>query len=511
MKAKIRRQLAQRQRRIQGRLDKTDLRGCDRPILTASNIQYEMSDRTQAISSGGIGAIHLMVQRLGLVEAIDRRLFLLRFHFPYHESDHVLKMAYNLLAGGRCLEHLELLRNNEVYLNALGARRIPDPTTAGDFCRRFNYLHVESLMDLVNRIRLGVWAQQGPEFFQEALLDADGTMVETTGECKYGMEINYQGQWGYHPLVVSLANTGEPLFVVNRPGNRPSHDKAAGYFDRAIALCRRAGFRKITLRGDTDFTQTGELDRWDEDGVGFLFGIDAMPNLYEIVEKLPQTAWRPLVRRPKYEIQTEPRGRRENIKQKIVERREFENIHLVQEYVAEFPYSPTQCQKTYRVVVVWKDLEVKRGQLKLFDDTKCFFYITNDESSSLEELVTKANGRCNQENVIEQLKNGVFALTAPLDNLVSNWAYLVMASLALTFKIWAALLLPEQPRWKEKHRAEKARLLRMDFSTFRQAWINIPAQIVRTGRRLIYRLLSWNSWEPAFFRLLDSFQTRLRC
>src|SRR3990172_8886391 len=172
-----------------------------------------------------------------------------------------------------------------------------------------------------------------------------------------------------------------------------------------------------------------------------------MPNLYEIVEKLPQNAWRPLVRRTKYEIQTEPRGRRENIKQKIVERREFENIHLVQEYVAEFPYSPTQCQKTYRVVVVWKDLEVKRGQLKLFDDTKCFFYITNDESSSLEELVAKAHGRCNQENVIEQLKNGVFALTAPLDNLVSNWAYLVMASLAFTFKMWASLLLPEQPRW----------------------------------------------------------------
>jgi hypothetical protein len=511
VKAKIRRQLARRKRQIKKRLDRANTRGCDRPMFTASNIQYEISDRTQAISAGGIGAIQVMVRRLGLAEAIDRGIHLLRFHFPYHESDHVLNIAYNVVAGGRCLEHLELLRNNEVYLNALGARRIPDPTTAGDFCRRFTYWQIELLMDLVNRIRLCVWQQQGAEFFEEALLDADGTMVETTGECKYGMEINYQGQWGYHPLVVSLANTGEPLFVVNRPGNRPSHDKAAGYFDRAIALCRRAGFRKITLRGDTDFTQTGELDRWEQDGVGFLFGIDAMPNLYEIVEKLPPDAWRLLVRRPKYEIQTEPRGQRENIKEQIVERREFENIRLVQEYVAEFPYSPTKCQKSYRVVVVWKDLEVKRGQLKLFDDTKCLFYITNDWASSLEELVSKANGRCNQENVIEQLKNGVFALTAPLDNLVSNWAYMVMASLALTLKIWAALLLPEQPRWKEKHHAEKVRLLRMDFSTFRQAWINIPAQIVRTGRRIIYRLLSWNSWEPAFFRLLDSFQTPLRC
>ncbi len=179
--------------------------------------------------------------------------------------------------------------------------------------------------------------------------------------------------------------------------------------------------------------------------------------------------------------------------------------------MAEFRYSPTQCGKTYRMVVVWKDLEVRQGQRKLFDTERCFFYITNDWESSAAEIVADANGRCNQENMIQQHKSGVHALTAPLDNLVSNWAYMVIASLAWSLKAWSALLLPEQGRWKEKHREEKRRLLRMDFSTFRNAWMNIPAQIIRQGRRLVYRVLSWNPWQASFFRLLDVLSRPLRC
>jgi len=367
------------------------------------------------------------------------------------------------------------------------------------------------LMETFNETRLKVWQEQPTSFFEEAFIDADGTMVETTGECKQGIDINHKGQWGYHPLLISLANTGEPLYIVNRSGNRPSHEKAAGYLDRAVALCRQAGFRKITLRGDTDFTQTKHLDGWDEQGVGFVFGIDAMTNLYEIVETLPKTAWKRLRRRVRRVVKTQARRRPENVKQQIVEAREFKNIRLKGEYVAEFSYRPCKCQKSYRVVVVWKDLEILQGQLKLFDDTRCFFYITNDWDSPAEEIVFKANDRCGQEDLIDQLKNGAHALTAPLDTLESNWAYMVIASLAWSLKVWAALLLPINGRWQEKHAREKRALLRMDFDTFRNAIINIPAQIVQTGRRIVYRLLSWNSWQDVFFRLVDRFRRPLRC
>ena len=512
MNAKIRNRLAQSKRRIERRLDKNNHTGCEQPMITASNIHYEIADRTRAIAAGGIGAMQLVARKLGLAEAIDRRLHLLKVHLPYHESDHVLNLAYNLLAGGACLEHLELRRQDEAYLDALGAWRIPDPTTAGDFCRRFDRCDVNTLQEVFNETRLKVWRQQPAAFFDEAVLEADGTMVETTGECKQGMDVNHQGQWGYHPLIVSLANTGEPLYLVNRSGNRPSHEGAAEYFDKSIAWCRRAGFRRIRLRGDTDFTQTAHLDDWDDQGdVRFVFGVDAMPNLYEIAENLPQHAWKRLRRRAKYEVQTTPRAARVNVKEQVVKEREFKNIRLVKEYVAEFKYSPTRCQKTYRVVVVWKDLEVTRGQKKLFDDARCFFYITNDWEAPADAIVFDANDRCDQENLVQQQKSGVRSLTAPVDNLTSNWAYMVMAGLAWSLKAWAALLLPETGRWKENRSVEKRTLLRMDFVTFRNALLNMPAQIVRGGRRIVYRLLSWKAWQPVFFRLLDQLRLPLRC
>ncbi|QDV37455.1 hypothetical protein ElP_53940 [Tautonia plasticadhaerens] len=363
MNATVHRQLNRRKRRIARRIENKPGVESRWPMMTASNIRYQTADRTRAIAPGGIGAMHLLAQRLGLVRDIDKDLHLLKRHLPYFESDHVLNIAYNLLAGGSRLEHLEVRRNDEVYLDALGVERIHDPTTAGDSCRRFAGADVERLMDIFNEARIRAWKEQPEDFFDEAFLDADGTIAPTGGWCKQGVDISYEGVWGYHPLVVSLANTSEPLFLVNRSGNRPSHEQADVYLDKSAALCRLAGFRKITYRRDTDFTQTRRLDRWDRDGIRFLFGIAAMANLKGLAERLPDLQYSELERPPGYTIKTAPRQARQRHKERIVSERQYDTLKLIGEEVAEFEYRPVACKKPYRVVVLRKKLIVEKGQL----------------------------------------------------------------------------------------------------------------------------------------------------
>jgi len=511
VKAITRKRLAQRKKRIENRLRPIAWPEQPEPMLSASNIHYEVAERARGMTYGGVGVMHQLARRTGLVDAIDAKLHLLQIHLPYHESDHVLNIAYNILCGGSRLEDIERRRNDEVFLDALGAQRIPDPTTARDFCRRFAPGDVEALAEAINEARLGVWRQQEAAFFDEAILEADGTVVGTTGETKAGMDRAYNGVWGYHPLVVSLANTGEPLYLVNRSGNRPSSEGAAGRFDQAIALCRRAGFRSILLRGDTDFSQTRHLDGWDGQDVRFVFGVDAMPNLVERADAVPEADWTPLGRPAKYTVQTSPRRRPENVKEQVVVARGYKNIRLQSEQVAAFAYSPTACRRDYRVVVLRKNLSIERGEQRLFDDIRYFFYITNDWRLSAAAIVALANGRCNQENLIEQLKNGVRAMTMPAADLTANEAYMVMASLAWTLKAWLALCLPAQGRWADRRRAEKRTLLTMEFKRFLDGLMRLPVQIVRTGRRIVYRLLGWTPWQGVLLRAMDALSRPLQC
>ena len=480
-------------------------------MYRASNIQYAHSDRVRGLTHGGIGAMHRLAQHTGLVTAIDAHVEVLKVHLPYHESDHVLGIAYNVLCGGTCLQDIEQRRQDEVYLDALGAQRIPDPTTAGDFCRRFDAVAIEALQTAINETRVRVWRTQPATFFDEAVIDADGTLAETTGQCKEGMDIAYDGVWGYHPLLVSLANTSEPLYLVNRSGNRPSSEGAAERFDQARALCQAAGFRRITFRGDTDFSQTAHLDRWNGAGVRFVFGYDAYANLVREADAVPAAAWTPLVRRPSSPVRTEPRQRPVNVKAATIVTRGFKNLRLEAAAVAAFPYRPTACAKTYRMVVVRKNISVEQGEQRLFDEIRYFFYLTNDHETAAADVVFLANDRCNQENLIDQLKHGVGATQMPVDTLLSNGAYMVMAALAWTLKAWFALLLPATGRWATRDAADRAAVLRMEFKAFLQAFMLMPVQVVRTSRRLVFRLLAWNPWQAVFLRGFDHWRAPLRC
>lgn len=504
----IRRQLAATASKIATRLAAAEGGQQPRPggsEFSAGAIHYEIAERNHAISCGGIGAIHQLVNKVGLVKAINLGLRILERRRPYSDADHILNIAYNALCGGLVLDDIELRRNDAAFLDALGARTIPDPTTAGDFCRRFRPEDLQQLMDLVNDVRVGVWQRQSPAFFEgPARIDADGTLVGTTGECKQGMDVSYKGVWGYHPLVISLANTDEPLFIANRSGNRPSSEGAPEYFARAIALCRRAGWKDVLLRGDTDFSQTKYFDRWDAEGVRFVFGYDASQAMTSRANAVEEAEYHELVRRADeaHAARTQ-RAKQPWIKEQIVRERGFLNLCLAREDLTEFEYRPRNARQSYRIVVLRKTIVEERGQLCLGQDYRYFFYITNDRTMTPEQVVHEANHRCNQENLHAQLKGGVRALRAPLNTLEANWAYMVIVALAWSLKAWFALMLPVAPRWRAQHEADRTRVLRMEFRSFVQRFMLVPAQIVRTGRRLIYRLLAWRPDLPIFFRFLD--------
>ena len=470
-------------------------------MFTSGTIAYEVGGNVEATSYGGVAAMHRLVTKLGLVDAINDRLRLLKIHLPYHESDHVLNLAYNVLTGGTRLEDIDRLRHDVSYMNALGADLIPDPTTAGDFLRRFTEDDVVALMDAINAVRVKPWAGRGRDLLGPvAYIDVDATIVPTTGRYKQGMDMSYKGVWGYAPLLVTLANTREELFLVNRSGNAPSHQDAAGWIDKAIDLVEPHAPR-VCVRGDTDFCLTEHLDRWAQ-RVDFVFGMDNNAALRRIADGLDPSAWKRLTRPPRYQTTTgKTRARRANRKRQIVKEREYLNLELNHEDVATFDYRPGKCQRSYRMVVLRKNISRTRGENVLIDEIRYFFYITTYTDKTPAEIVELANERCDQENVIGQLKSGINALRAPVHDLVSNWAYMAIAALAWNIKAWFAMMM--------HRKADRHDYIRMEFHRFFHGVVLIPAMVLRRSRGITVRLVGYT---PALDRLFSAWTTieRLR-
>jgi hypothetical protein len=392
---------------------------------------YQLAQRTQAISSGGLSVIHQTANSLGLVKSSDSTLKVLKQPGPYHDCDHVLTIAYNLLCGGLVLDDIEVRRNDVAFLDALGARAIPDPTTAGDYCRRFDEAACGRLMHPVNDVRVEVWRRQPASFRNTtARIDADGSMGPTGGECTAGMDLCHKGIWGYHPLLVSLSNTGEPLFVVNRSGNRPSHDGAPGVLDQAIEPCRRGGFSDILLRGDTDFSMTTHFDRGNDDDVRFVFGFDANAHLVDRAESLPQKEFAQLQRRAAALFAEQSRAKQPRVKDDIVRQREYKNLRLEREDLAEFDHQSARANQSYRMIVVRKTIREERGQGCLDTNYRYFFYVTKDRS------LLRSPSRCRSERTRQSGEPDCPAqerCQSPA-RVGENWAYMIAASLAATLK-----------------------------------------------------------------------------
>jgi Transposase DDE domain group 1 len=489
-----RRNAARRRRKVQARQRQAGRWGeRSEPMLTSGKINYEIGGNVEATPFGGLFAMHRLVTRLGLVKAIDAALNLLKLHLPYHESDHVLTLAYSVLTGGTRLEDVDRLRNDVPLMNGLGARLLPDPTTTGDFLRRFTEDDIVSLMDAINSVRPVLWRGRGAGLLGEvAYLDVDGTIVPTTGELKQGMDISYKGIWGYAPLLVTLANTREVLYLVNRPGNAPSHLDAAAWVDKAIALVAPYA-QRVCVRGDTDFALTANFDRWAQQ-VDFVLGTDNIAVLRAHAEALDEQAWTRLVRPAPYENKTgKTRARRHNRKKQIIQERKYLNLELNYEDVAEFTYRPRKCRRSYRVVVVRKNISRMKGEQALVDEVRYFFYFTTytAHTHTPAQIVELANDRCDQENIMGQLKSGLGALHAPVNDLLSNWAYMLIATLAWNIKSWHAVMMH---RKDDRHAFN-----RMEFKRFLDTVIRIPAMVIVRARAIVVRLIAYTVNLDRFF------------
>ena len=219
-------------------------------------------------------------------------------------------------------------------------------------------------------MRPRLWRGRGRDLLAPvAYVDVDGTLAPTLGDKKDGMDMSYKGVWGYHPLVISLANTGEVLYLVNRPGNVVSHEGAAEWIGKAIGLVA-PHVERVCLRGDTDFSLTANFDRWSEEA-DFIFGYDSQPGMVRRAKALEAGDWERLERRPRYTSRTgKTRSRREDVKARIVRERGYVNKRLNYEDVAEYDYRPGKCRKTYRMVVVRKNISRMKGDLTLLDEIR---------------------------------------------------------------------------------------------------------------------------------------------
>ena len=184
-------------------------------------------ERGEATAYGGLSLATALVRRLGLHRAIDDALELLQSHRPFTESDHVLTHVYNLFVGGTCIEDIGHLQGSEPVRRMLGAVRLPDPTTAGDFLRRFDAASLSALDAAIDEGQEAVWRRRyGRKKADRAIVDLDSHVHPVYGDQKEGADFSYKGPLAYHPLVISLAETQECLRLINRPGNTASAEGA---------------------------------------------------------------------------------------------------------------------------------------------------------------------------------------------------------------------------------------------------------------------------------------------
>jgi hypothetical protein len=478
------------------------------PVMRLPRLHVETAHRVTVTRFGGLALAEQFCRRHGVAALIDEHVEVLKLHMPYHESDHVLAQALNLYVGGTCLEDMTVLQHDEAVLRMVGAGRLPDPTTAGDFLRRFDTeQHPEALTGLRhanNELGQRVWRklsrrQRRRRKREWCVIDLDGHIKELYGVQKEGADFSYNGKWSYQPLIVSMASTGECLGVRNRPGNVRSGDGADEVVNEVLEWTTNH-FDHILVRGDSDFDRQALREVIEHHGGFFAFVGRAQKGRPEQAAALPEDAYRPFLTRAERQRQrrkddhgTKPRRKKRNRRRQRARQRNYKERLQTKQWVAETTYQPPGQPNIYRLVIRRKLIEHRKGQVHLFDDHEYAWVVTNlPDDFSAEDVIDHTYQRCDQENVIEQMGSGLACWRMPVAEFDGNSAWLEIARLAWNMAKWIAQLsLPKE-------------VVRWEWKRFRLHYVLVPAQIIKRARQMWVRLMGARSTTEPLLLAFDT-------
>lgn len=385
-------------------------------VMRQPLLHLESDERGEITHYGGLVLAQQFVRRFQVAQRLDNALTLFKRHAPYHESDHVLALAYTLYADGTCLEDQAVLQGSEAVRRLVGACRIPDPTTAGDFLRRFRSVQdIERLSGVTDEVQEAVWSKLPRKIRRRrkkhelALVDLDGHIKPLYGVQKEGADFSYDGRWSYQPLVVSLGGSGECLKVVNQPGSARPSDAAAQAVKEVLARVRRH-FRNAIVRGDTDFDRSDVFNAAIDEGAYFAIGARVYPNRAARVERIAEENWKPFFPRAerKQRSGSSRHGHTANYRRQKAAERGFRTLRTIAQWLSEIDYQPHGLDSPCRMIVRRVLIEENDGQGALFQHFRYRLVLTNlPRSYTARQIIDVTYQRCDQENVIEQFGQGI--------------------------------------------------------------------------------------------------------
>ncbi len=387
------------------------------PLKTGPShtVRLEVTDEALTVHTG-LSLFYAMAEAFEIPRILDEDVKVKQRESGYPESEHILALAANAFVGGDFLEDLEALREDVAIQRAIGRKDLPDPTTAGDFCRRFTLGHLLQLNRAFGKIEQRVYEQR-PDVTHWTV-DVDAKVHEVYGENKQGAAKSYNGIYSLQPMYGFVHETDEMIHCELRSGN--THPGAGGTgFLRRLKRKIPSPVKAVHLRSDSALYAKKVVEFCEEEKWTFTITADQTAPLMKEIEGLRESAWK---RDPKEDSLS----------------------------YGEVWYQPVQWAHPYRYLVRREKKSSKSGQSALFEAMSFSYYvIVTNRQEDIQEVLELHDKRGMSERRIAQFTNE-FLFHLPMEGFMSNWVYLLCAQLAYNLSLWIRdLVLP--PFYRNKH------------------------------------------------------------